>query len=204
MYTEKNVRQTVETSAVQDFEETLNSLAVKVNTDAIRRTLDKYEEAMKATATATATATPISTQSDRAIGLKNANQDIGINPKDRIGASKVDFSLIPTAAKVELALALMDGATKYGAYNWRVEPIQARTYISAAERHLEDFKESEDFDPVSLCHHLGHLMACAAILIDAIQQSTLVDDRPINGQGADLIRSANEFIATKKPAGWGR
>lgn len=141
---------------------------------------------------------------DRAIGLKNAKSEMGVNPKDRIGASKVDFSLIPTSAKIELALALMDGATKYGAYNWRVEPIQARTYISAAERHLEDFKESEEFDPVSLCHHLGHLMACAAILIDAIQQHTLVDDRPINGQGADLIRAANEFIATKKPVGWGR
>lgn len=139
---------------------------------------------------------------DRIIGLKSHQE--GVNPKDRIGASKVDFTLIPTSAKVALALALMDGATKYGAYNWRVEPIQIRTYLGAAERHLEDFKESETYARDSLVQHLGHTMACCAILIDAISQGTVVDDRPINGIGADIIEEANNFIKEKKPEGWGR
>lgn len=141
---------------------------------------------------------------NRVIGLKNANSDIGVNPKDRIGAAKVDFTLIPTSAKIALALALMDGATKYGPYNWRVEPVQFRTYLGAAERHLEDVKEGEEIARDSLVEHLGHVMACCAILIDAHYQGKLVDDRPINGQGADLIEMANEFIKTQKPEGWGR
>lgn len=141
---------------------------------------------------------------DRVIGLKNANSGVGVNPKDRIGASKVDFTLIPTSAKVALTLALMDGATKYGPYNWRVEPVQFRTYLGAAERHLEAVKEGEEHARDSLIQHLGHVMACCAILIDAAAQGKIVDDRPINGQGADIIETINNWIKNQKPEGWGR
>lgn len=143
---------------------------------------------------------------NRVIGLKNADGSIGVNPKDRIGASKVDFSLIPTSAKVALALALMDGANKYGQYNWRVEAIQTRTYLSAAERHLEDYKESEETARDSLIKHLGHTMACCAILIDAAVHGKLIDDRPIvlGKSGADLIEEVNQWIKENKPEGWGR
>lgn len=140
---------------------------------------------------------------DRVNGLKS-DAGVGVNPKDRVGATKVDLTLIPTSAKVALALALMDGATKYGPYNWRVEPVQLRTYIGAAERHLEDFKESEEIARDSLIDHLGHVMACCAIMIDAMSQGTFVDDRPINGKGADIIEYYNEWIKTNKPEGWGR
>lgn len=139
----------------------------------------------------------------RVDGLKTPSSE-GVNPKDKIGASKLDFSLIPTSAKVQLALALMDGATKYGPYNWRVEPVQILTYLAAAERHLESFKEGEDTAADSLVHHLGHVMACCSILIDAISQGTVIDNRPINGQGAKLIAEANNMIKNEKPEGWGR
>jgi hypothetical protein len=150
------------------------------------------------------TPTPTPIKPKKVVGLKNASSEVGINPKDRIGASKVDFTLIPTSAKVAMALALMDGGTKYGPYNWRVEPIQCRTYLGAAERHLEAVKEGEQYARDSLIEHLGHVMACCGIVIDAMSQGTLVDDRPINGKGADIIEQANEWIKTNKPAGWGR
>lgn len=140
----------------------------------------------------------------RVIGLRNAESKEGVNPKDKIGAAKVDFTLIPTSAKVQIALALMDGATKYGPYNWRVEPVQLRTYIAAAERHLESFKEGEQLADDSLIDHLGHVMACCAILIDAMDQGTFVDDRPINGHGHLIIRSENEKIKNTRKPGWGR
>lgn len=120
---------------------------------------------------------------NRVIGLKNAaGSESGVNPKDRIGSFKVDMTLIPVSAKIEVALALQDGVYKYGEYNWRVEPVLLRTYISAAYRHLDDFLESEQDAKDSLVHHLGHVMACCAIMIDAIKQGTATDDRPINGQ----------------------
>ncbi len=141
---------------------------------------------------------------ERVIGLRNAKSEVGVNPKDRIGAAKVDFTLIPTSAKVALAKALMDGATKYGPYNWRVEPVQFRTYLGAAERHLESVKEGEWFASDSLIEHLGHVMACCAILIDAMSQNTLIDDRPIHGEGATIIEETNAWIKESKPEGWGR
>ena len=104
----------------------------------------------------------------RKIGLRSGSSDVGVNPKDKIGAAKVDLTLIPAKASAHMAFALMDGATKYGPYNWRVEPVQLRTYISAAKRHLDDFLESEEVAADSLGHHLGHAMACCAIIIDAM------------------------------------
>ena len=140
---------------------------------------------------------------NRVNGLKNPNT--GVNPKDRIGAAKVDFTLCPEVAYVEWALAQMDGATKYGPYNWRIEPIQARTYIVAAQRHLQSFLRSEQRASDSGVHHLGHAMACCSILMDAEAYGTLVDNRPVDDplNPRDFIAEANEFIK-KKPEGWGR
>lgn len=138
----------------------------------------------------------------RVIGLRTAGA--GVNPKDRIGASKVDLTLIPGTAKVAMALALMEGATKYGPYNWRVEPVQMRTYIGAAMRHLEDCLDGGETDLDSSIELLGHVMACCGIIIDAKAQGTIIDDRPIPGRTSDAIRLANQFIAQDKPEGWGR
>jgi hypothetical protein len=134
-------------------------------------------------------------------GLKTPGE--GVNPKDKIGASKVDFTIIPHSAKVQWALAQMDGVTKYGAYNWRVEPVQVMTYLSAAERHLDAFREGEEVADDSLVHHLGHVMACCAIIIDAMAVGKAIDNRPVLGQGSTHMKIANTLIK-EKPAGWGR
>lgn len=138
----------------------------------------------------------------RVIGLRTTGA--GVNPKDRIGASKVDLTLIPGVAKIALAKALMEGATKYGAYNWRVEPIQMRTYIRAAMSHLDALLDGEDDARDSAIEHLGHVMANAAIILDAIAQGTIIDDRPLPGRTADYQELSNRWIATDKPEGWGR
>ena len=140
----------------------------------------------------------------KVIGLLTGSTEIGVNPKDKIGALSVDFTLCPQAAYVQWALAHMDGATKYGAYNWRIEPIQARTYIAAAIRHLTDFLENEQIAPDSLVHHLGHAMSCCAILIDAEHLGTLIDDRPVKGQGSSYLNYYKDWIKINKPEGWGR
>lgn len=36
-------------------------------------------------------------------------------------------------------------------------------------------------------HHLGHLMGCAAILLDARANDTLIDNRPAKGPASDLL-----------------
>lgn len=112
----------------------------------------------------------------------------GVNPKDALGAQKPDPSVVPPCAELHLATAMMDGAVKYGPFNWRDNPVQARIYYAAARRHLAQWLDGEDFDPTSSVHHLGHAMACCAILLDAYEQGNLVDDRPMAGMSGSLIR----------------
>ncbi len=103
------------------------------------------------------------------------------NPKDVLAASeqRVLLHLIPSPALAHTAQALMDGARKYGPYNWRQEGVSAVTYISATMRHLRDYLDGEDEAADSQVHHLGHAMACLAIILDGIELGNLVDDRPL-------------------------
>lgn len=124
--------------------------------------------------------------------IKMSNVDIPSirtgNPKDALGDAKVDPSLVPPSAKMYLAAAFADGAAKYGPYNWRENAVRARVYIAAAMRHLDQYLDGESRDPTSKVPHLGHAMACLAILTDATETGNLIDDRPLPGAASDLIR----------------
>ena len=100
------------------------------------------------------------------------------NPKDAIGGKKLPLHLIPGSAKAVMALAFLEGALKYGKYNWRIAGVRSSVYLDAMERHLEKFKNGEDSDPTTSVPHLGSIMACCAILIDAAICGKLTDDRP--------------------------
>lgn len=114
----------------------------------------------------------------------------GVNPKDLIGVTKVPMHLFPSAGKIYGALAMQDGAQKYGPFNWRQYPVKMTIYCDAIERHLDALKDGEDYADDSGVHHLGHVLACAAIMLDAEACGQLVDDRPHHGKGvaADLQR----------------
>lgn len=108
------------------------------------------------------------------------------NPKTAIGATKVPLHLVPPSAKHFLALALKDGAGKYGPYNWRDAKISASVYKAAAERHLDAFWDGEDYASDSKVHHLAHAMACMALMLDAMTVGMLNDDRPTKGASPEL------------------
>ena len=108
------------------------------------------------------------------------------NPKTAIGVTKVPLHLVPPSAKYYLALALEDGARKYGPYNWRQHPISISVYKAALERHMDAFWDGEDLASDSGVHHAAHAMACLAIMLDAMSIGKLKDDRPINGAAAAL------------------
>lgn len=112
----------------------------------------------------------------------------GINPKDALGLAKPDLSVVPPAAMLHLASAMMDGARKYGPFNWRDNAVLGRVYVAAAMRHLMQYLDGEDIDPTSGVHHLGHAMACAAIVLDARETGNLDDNRPHSGVTGDMIR----------------
>jgi hypothetical protein len=120
------------------------------------------------------------------------------NPKDLLGAKKISLTKFPMAGLLHGAHAMMDGANKYGPYNWREKSVQAHIYVDAALRHLTAWFEGEEIAQDSGVHHLGHAMACCAILLDAQAHKALIDDRPVNhGQFTDILAELNEKIKAK-------
>src|SRR5271165_3616889 len=92
------------------------------------------------------------------------NMSEGINPKDLIGSKKVALALVPPASTIYQALAMENGAIKYGAYNWRKNKVQAMVYLNAAKRHIDSWLDGEEVAADSGVPHLGHAMACLGIL----------------------------------------
>lgn len=100
------------------------------------------------------------------------------NPKDALGSKRLPLDLVPMTAVAHQALAHLEGACKYGKWNWRIAGVRASIYVGAALRHIERWNNGEDFDADSGVHNLGHAMACLAILLDAREVGKLNDDRP--------------------------
>lgn len=99
------------------------------------------------------------------------------NPKTIYGIQKPSLGLVPLAALEAAAGAHQLGAEKYGPWNWREHSVAATVYIDAMLRHIKAWQEIEDIDPESGVSHLGHVIACCGILLDAQRHEKLIDDR---------------------------
>lgn len=118
------------------------------------------------------------------------------NPKTKFGIQKTPIDLVPPSAIRQCALAFKLGAEKYGPYNWRTKTVSSSTYMAAAMRHIMAWWDGENEDPESGASHLGHAMACMAILLDAEAQGRLNDNRPpaqpypalYNSQRSDTVK----------------
>lgn len=113
--------------------------------------------------------------------------ELGINPKDAIGFKKVNLFLLPPAAAAHAAHAMMDGAKKYGPYNWRDKKVIASVYVAACLRHIACWQEKEERAKDSGVHHLGHAIACLAILLDCQETGNLIDDRVDGGKVPEIL-----------------
>lgn len=112
------------------------------------------------------------------------------NPKGIAATNRVSLSLMPDTAVIYCNLACLEGALKYGRYNWRVSGVLASTYVDAARRHIMKWYAGEETDPTTGVPHLANALACLAILVDADEHNALVDDRPpTNGVEPRLLES---------------
>lgn len=114
-----------------------------------------------------------------------------VNPKDLLGITKVPLGLLPAAGKIHGAMAMKHGAKKYGPYNWRDKKITMSIYLDAIERHLLAYRDGEDTAKDSGLNHLGHIIAGASIILDAITTGNILDDRPSPGQASVILE---EFV----------
>lgn len=124
------------------------------------------------------------------------------NPKDAIAGNKVPLALCSPIAKAHWALAQFAGMAKYGAWNWRLCGVRSSVYMHAMQRHMDAYLSGEDTDPVDGTHHLGNIMACAAIILDSAEAGKLTDDRPprlsLRGAYASLEGLATRLIEQYK------
>lgn len=119
------------------------------------------------------------------------------NPKDAIGCKKLPLDLVPDTALAHQAMAHLDGALKYGAYNWRTAGVRSSIYVAACRRHLADWWNGEDYAPDSEVHHLGHAIACLNIILDSYECQSLTDDRPPMAPVRETIDRLNRLVAAK-------
>lgn len=128
------------------------------------------------------------------------------NPKDAVGIKKVPFWLVPDRVIAKLAVALYEGALKYGAFNYRVAGIRVSVYTSAAERHIKAYKEGRDIDPDSGLHEIDKAIASLVVLRDGLMQGNAVDDRQpkatdgwLEDCNSDVERLAAKYPNPKQP-----
>lgn len=115
------------------------------------------------------------------------------NPKSGVARFKPGIHAIPFSTLLHLGAAMADGKRKYGLTNWRGNEVAASVYVDAMFRHIGAWWDGrEEVAPDSLVHHLGHVMACCSIILDAQATGNLIDDRPaIAGQ---FTKVAEEII----------
>lgn len=107
------------------------------------------------------------------------------------------LSDVPSTAVIYMAVCMMDGARKYGPFNWRENAVTASIYVDATMRHIFAFMDGEVNAADSGRPHLGHALASLAILIDAYEIDKLVDDRPpsgANGFNATFLRRFEDLL----------
>jgi len=132
------------------------------------------------------------------------------NPKDALGIKKVPLSTLPTGPMYEVALAMLEGARKYGRHNYRTMGVKASVYYDAAMRHLTAWWEGEDIDEASGIHHLMKAAACLFVVRDSELMENWIDDRPpqypqklntgrLNALSQDMI---TKYPECKKPFTW--
>lgn len=100
------------------------------------------------------------------------------NPKDAVGTKKAPLSTVSGPVMMEIGVAMLEGARKYGRHNYRVSGVRASVYYDAAMRHLMAWYEGQDLDPDSGMSHVTKAMASLAVLRDAMINDKVVDDRP--------------------------
>jgi hypothetical protein len=141
------------------------------------------------------------------------------SPKTRDSSHKIPVNLCPASAIIAISIVIAQGHKKPGRsiYNWRSQPISYLDYHAAALRHLLRSIDGHDYDTelsqlasggyfddqgkivggdrdnngdfVIQVRHDWAAMSCLAIIEDARQAGTLVDDRPVKGGAEEFLES---------------
>lgn len=132
--------------------------------------------------------------------LPNVPQ-LGTNPKDRLGAKKIDLGIVPAVGIWHEAAAFFDGGIEYDPFNWRENKVLARIYIAAMRRHIDEWESGIEETSDTRVHHLGAVRACANILLDAQMTGNLIDNRPKAPAFAVVVEKLNAWAKARVAKG---
>jgi len=110
------------------------------------------------------------------------------HPVHKEDQSKVPVQYCPPVAIEAIGQVLHNSTAikKREPWNWREGQIDLMGYLGKVQRHILatiDKKDQNDLDPEIKTHHLDCAMANLAIIRDAMQHGTLVDNRPMSNLG---------------------
>lgn len=115
------------------------------------------------------------------------------NLKTLAAVGKPTISSVPPIALLALGMAMEDGVKKYSKFNWRDAAVTSSVFYDAIERHLIAWYSGEEYASDSKIHHLAHVMAGCAIILDAMHNGVLNDDRNpgqiVTKDTIDLLRA---------------
>lgn len=117
-------------------------------------------------------------------------QPVDNNLKTAAAINKPRVSAVPPIAIMALGAAMQDGCNKYGLFNWRDSAVTSTVFYDAIQRHLLAWYSGEDYAPDSHVHHLAHVMAGCAILLDAKFNGVDNDDRKV---ARHVVNAAESF-----------
>lgn len=95
----------------------------------------------------------------------------------------------------EAGLGMLEGACKYGAFNYRIAGVRASVYYDALQRHMNAWWEGEDVDPDSGLSHVTKAITTLMVLRDAMLNDKLNDDRPPSVKNPDWLNDYNKKAA---------
>lgn len=95
---------------------------------------------------------------------------------------KIRLGLMPPLAESQIAAVFTYGADKYDAWNW-AKGIASERLLSAALRHIAQFRLGFDTDQESGLHHLAHAGCCIMMLLETNLLALSQDDRPDTYKG---------------------
>lgn len=116
------------------------------------------------------------------------------NPKDAIGVNKLPLHLVPSSLRAYAAIALANGAFKYGRENYRESGVRASVYYDALNRHMDLWWSGEQVDEEGV-PHLASAAACLAIMIDAYENGMLTEDRAYLNKFPQTLKDVTPHIS---------
>lgn len=79
---------------------------------------------------------------------------------------KLRYDLIPVLALEETAKVVTKGAEKYDDENWKLVPEGRRRYLSAAMRHIQQWRKGEIYDDEMGTHHIANAISNLMFILE--------------------------------------